>query len=84
MCTFFFQVYDPITKVVAKNISKFVEAAYGASFRSDGRLIVAGSEESAVKLFDVTSKNVLRVFTGHTGPVSRIFHYLVNFKQKFS
>ncbi|XP_041980515.1 U3 small nucleolar RNA-associated protein 15 homolog [Aricia agestis] len=66
------QVYDPITKVVAKNISKFVEAAYGATFRNDGRLIVAGSEEAAVKLFDVQSKNVLRVFTGHTAPVHRV------------
>lgn len=65
-------MYDPITKTVAKNISKFHEAAYGASFRADGRLIVAGSEEAAVKLFDLQSKNVLRVFTGHTGPVSII------------
>lgn len=55
--------------MVAKNISKFVEAAYGGCFRNDGRLLVAGSEESVVKLFDVQSKNVLRVFTGHTGPV---------------
>ncbi|XP_022824537.1 U3 small nucleolar RNA-associated protein 15 homolog [Spodoptera litura] len=70
-CSVRVQVYDPITKVVAKNISKFVEAAYGATFRGDGRLLVAGSEEAAVKLFDVQSKNVLRVFTGHTGPVHR-------------
>ncbi|KAJ0175097.1 hypothetical protein K1T71_009238 [Dendrolimus kikuchii] len=70
-CSVRVQVYDPITKVVAKNISKFVEAAYGGSFRADGRLLVAGSEEAAVKLFDVQSKNVLRVFTGHTGPVHR-------------
>ncbi|PZC80481.1 hypothetical protein B5X24_HaOG214638 [Helicoverpa armigera] len=70
-CSVRVQVYDPITKVVAKNISKFVEAAYGATFRADGRLLVAGSEEAAVKLFDVQSKNVLRVFTGHTGPVHR-------------
>lgn len=69
----FFQIYDPITKVVSKNISKFVEAAYGGCFRRDGRLLVAGSEEAAVKLFDVQSKNVLRVFTGHTGPVSLLF-----------
>lgn len=55
---------------MAKNISKFVEAAYGGSFRTDGRLLVAGSEEAAVKLFDVQSKHLLRVFTGHTGPVS--------------
>ncbi|CAG9566041.1 unnamed protein product [Danaus chrysippus] len=72
-CSVRVQVYDPISKVVAKNISKFVEAAYGGCFRNDGRLLVAGSEESAVKLFDVQSKNVLRVFTGHTGPVHRTF-----------
>ncbi|KAJ2949513.1 hypothetical protein O0L34_g15435 [Tuta absoluta] len=65
------QVYDPITKVVTKNIAKFVEAAYGANFRADGRLIVAGSEEAVIKLFDVQSKNVLRVFNGHTAPVHR-------------
>ncbi|CAH2087464.1 unnamed protein product [Euphydryas editha] len=72
-CSVRVQIYDPITKVVAKNISKFVEAAYGGTFRRDGRLLVAGSEESAVKLFDVQSKNVLRVFNGHTGPVHRTF-----------
>ncbi|CAH0399445.1 unnamed protein product [Chilo suppressalis] len=72
-CSVRVQVYDPITKVVAKNISKFVEAAYGATFRADGRLLVAGSEEAAVKLFDVNSKKVLRVFTGHVAPVHRTF-----------
>ncbi|KAL4717347.1 hypothetical protein ACJJTC_017234 [Scirpophaga incertulas] len=72
-CSVRIQVYDPITKVVTKNISKFVEAAYGATFRTDGRLLVAGSEDSAIKLFDVNSKNVLRVFTGHTAPVHRTF-----------
>ncbi|XP_053611364.1 U3 small nucleolar RNA-associated protein 15 homolog [Plodia interpunctella] len=72
-CSVRVQVYDPITKVVAKNISKFVEAAYGATFRSDGRLLAAGSEDAVIKLFDVNSKNVLRVFTGHTGPVHRTF-----------
>lgn len=36
---------------------------------------MAGSEEGAVKLFDIQSKNVLRVFTGHTAPVSFIVHH---------
>ncbi|XP_045775475.1 U3 small nucleolar RNA-associated protein 15 homolog [Maniola jurtina] len=72
-CSVRIQIYDPITKVVAKNIAKFVEAAYGGVFRNDGRLLVAGSEEASVKIFDVQSKNVLRVFTGHTGPVHRTF-----------
>ncbi|CAK1542175.1 unnamed protein product [Leptosia nina] len=72
-CSLRIQIYDPITKVVAKNISKFKEAAYGATFRNDGRLLISGSEEAAVKLFDVQSKSVLRVFSGHTGPVHRTF-----------
>ncbi|XP_014367563.2 U3 small nucleolar RNA-associated protein 15 homolog [Papilio machaon] len=72
-CSVRIQIYDPITKTVSKNISKFLEAAYGGSFRNDGRLLIAGSEEAAVKLFDIQSKNVLRVFTGHTGPVHRTF-----------
>ncbi|CAH2267246.1 jg14714 [Pararge aegeria aegeria] len=72
-CSVRIQVYDPITKVVAKNIAKFREAAYGGVFRNDGRLLVAGSEEASIKIFDVQSKNVLRVFTGHTGPVHRTY-----------
>lgn len=72
-CSVRVQVYNPITKLVTKNISKFVQAAYGGSYRGDGRMLVAGSEESVVKLFDVHSKNVLRVFTGHTAPVHRTF-----------
>ncbi|XP_023949596.1 U3 small nucleolar RNA-associated protein 15 homolog [Bicyclus anynana] len=72
-CSVRIQVYDPITKVVAKNIAKFHEAAYGGVFRNDGRLLVAGSEEAVVKVFDVQSKNVLRVFSGHTGPVHRTY-----------
>lgn len=55
---------------MAKNINQFAQAAYGATFRADGRLLVAGSEEAVVKLFDVQSKSLLRVFTGHSGPVS--------------
>ncbi|GBP34413.1 U3 small nucleolar RNA-associated protein 15 homolog [Eumeta japonica] len=72
-CSVRIQIYNPITKLVAKNLSKFVKGAYGGCFRSDGRLLVAGSEESAIKLFDVQSKNVLRIFTGHTAPVHRTF-----------
>lgn len=79
-CSVRVQIYDPITKVVAKNLSQFVEGAYGATFRGDGRLLVAGSEEKVVKLFDVQSKNVLRVFTGHTGPVHRTFFTKDNLK----
>lgn len=58
-------MYNPITKVVQKNLSRFRETAYGGSFRSDGNLICVGGDECQVKLFDASSKSLLRVFKGH-------------------
>ncbi|XP_044736552.1 U3 small nucleolar RNA-associated protein 15 homolog [Chrysoperla carnea] len=72
-CSVRVQIYNPITKLVTKNISRFRESAYGASFRSDGKLLCTGGEEKNVKLFDVNSKNLLRLFKGHTAPVHRTF-----------
>lgn len=54
-----------------KNLSRFRENAYGATFRSDGKLLCAGGEETNVKLFDVASKSLLRLFKGHEAPVHR-------------
>ncbi|XP_050330173.1 U3 small nucleolar RNA-associated protein 15 homolog [Bactrocera neohumeralis] len=70
-CSVRVQIYNPITKLVVKNLSRFQETAYGGTFRQDGRLLVAGDEQGLVKLFDPSSKNVLRLFKGHRGPVHR-------------
>ncbi|KAL1117538.1 hypothetical protein AAG570_003854 [Ranatra chinensis] len=70
-CSVRVQLYNPITKLVHKTLSRFRETAYGARFRSDGLLICAGDEEANVKLFDVNTQSLLRVFKGHTGPVHR-------------
>lgn len=59
-CSVRVQIYNPITKLVTKNLSRFRENAYGAVFRSDGTLIVAGGEEKNVKIFDVSTKSMLR------------------------
>lgn len=72
-CSVRVQIYNPITKLVAKNLSKFQENAYGGSFRQDGRLLVAGDEQGLVKVFDTTSKNLLRIFKGHKAPTHRTF-----------
>ncbi|XP_033229940.1 U3 small nucleolar RNA-associated protein 15 homolog [Belonocnema kinseyi] len=72
-CSVRVQVYNPITKLVTKNLSRFKEAAYGGSFRRDGRLLCAGGEEAAVKLFDVGTRSLLRLFSGHRAPVHRTF-----------
>lgn len=72
-CSVRVQVYNPITKLVAKNFSKFQENAYGGTFREDGRLLVAGDEQGNVKLFDTSSKHMLRLFKGHSSAVHRTF-----------
>ncbi|KAF2071879.1 hypothetical protein CYY_006806 [Polysphondylium violaceum] len=50
-------------------IHQFKDTPYSASYREDGMLIVTGGEEPVVRVFDVQSKNCLRKFTGHTGPI---------------
>ncbi|XP_030379496.1 U3 small nucleolar RNA-associated protein 15 homolog [Scaptodrosophila lebanonensis] len=70
-CSVRVQVYNLVTKLVVKNLSRFQKTAYGATFRQDGRLVVAGDEEGHVKLFDINTRNILRLFKGHTAPVHR-------------
>lgn len=67
------QIYNAITRLVIKNISTFQDFAYGATFRRDGRLLVAGDEGGFVRLFDISRKNILRLFKGHRAPVHRTF-----------
>ncbi|KAL0266986.1 UNVERIFIED_CONTAM: hypothetical protein PYX00_009376 [Menopon gallinae] len=72
------QVYNPVTRLLYKNLSRFQKNAYGGSFRSDGKLLCAGGEEHEVKLFDVAAKTLLRVFKGHTGAVHRCYFTIDN------
>lgn len=72
-CSVRVQIYNPITKLATKNFSRFKEAAYGGSFRRDGKLLCAGGEESVVRLFDVSTKSLLRLFSGHKAAVHRTF-----------
>ncbi|XP_020807137.1 U3 small nucleolar RNA-associated protein 15 homolog [Drosophila serrata] len=67
------QIYNLVTKLVVKNLSRFQKSAYGAAFRQDGRLLAAGDEEGYVKLFDTTNRSILRLFKGHKAPVHRTF-----------
>ncbi|XP_052700286.1 U3 small nucleolar RNA-associated protein 15 homolog [Crassostrea angulata] len=63
------QVYSPTSLQIHKTISRFKEVAYSGSFRSDGKLLVAGGDEGSVRLFDVDSKSLLRLFKGHSGAI---------------
>ena len=59
------QIFNPLTNSVSKTLSKFREAALGGKFRSDGNLLCVGSDDGAVKIFDVASKTLLRTLSGH-------------------
>lgn len=72
-CSVRVQIYNPLTRLVLKNLSTFQKQAYGATFRKDGQLLVAGDEDANVRLFDTNTKTILRVFKGHSAPVHRTF-----------
>ncbi|XP_052792545.1 U3 small nucleolar RNA-associated protein 15 homolog [Mya arenaria] len=63
------QIYNSTSLQIHKTLSRFKQVAYCGSFRSDGKLLVAGGDEGSVRLFDVASKNILRIFKGHAGSV---------------
>jgi U3 small nucleolar RNA-associated protein 15 len=63
------QIFDPDSNNPTSNITRFKETPYCASFRQDGKLLVAGGEEGIVKLFDMTTRGILRKFEEHTDVV---------------
>lgn len=62
-------MYHRETTQVWRTISRFQRSAYGGKFRQDGQLLVAGTEEGVVKLFNHRQKQLLRIFKGHEGCV---------------
>ncbi|KAJ3125727.1 snoRNA-binding rRNA-processing protein [Nowakowskiella sp. JEL0407] len=63
------QLYNSKTNAVKRTITRFKDTAYSASFRDDGKLIVAGDGTGLVQIFDANSRAVLRTLTGHDGTV---------------
>ncbi|KAK7492611.1 hypothetical protein BaRGS_00016090 [Batillaria attramentaria] len=64
------QIYSSRSNQILRTLSRFKEVAHSGSFRSDGKLLVAGSDEPVVRLFEPNTRSLLRVFNGHTGPVN--------------
>ena len=66
------QIFNPATNQVHKTLTKFRGGAYGGRFRKDGRLLCVGGEANVgsgeagalVMVFDVTTKNLLRLLKG--------------------
>ncbi|XP_047474375.1 U3 small nucleolar RNA-associated protein 15 homolog [Penaeus chinensis] len=65
-------VYHQQTTQVWRTISRFQRNAYGARFRQDGQLLVVGTEEGQVRLFNQRQKQLLRVFKGHSSATHRV------------
>ncbi|KAM4616268.1 U3 small nucleolar RNA-associated protein 15 homolog [Polymixia lowei] len=62
-------IYGPFSQEPVKTFTRFKDTAYCGRFRSDGQLLVAGCEDSSVRLFDVSGRVALRMFKGHTKAV---------------
>ena len=66
------QIFNPATNQVHKTLTKFKGGAYGGKFRKDGRLLCVGGESNLgaggagalVMVFDVATKNLLRLLKG--------------------
>lgn len=59
-------IYGRYSQEPVKTFSRFKDTAYCATFRQDGQLLVAGSEDGVVQLFDISGRAPLRQFEGHT------------------
>lgn len=65
-CSAQVQIYSTASNSAKFSLSRFKKTAYGGVFRKDGKLLAAGSEDGFIRLFEVQSHKLLRVFKGHT------------------
>ncbi len=52
-----------------KTFSKFHGPVFGAKYRADGKLLVCGGDEGRVRVFDDSTRSMLKQFKGHVGAV---------------
>ncbi|XP_067838824.1 U3 small nucleolar RNA-associated protein 15 homolog [Heptranchias perlo] len=62
-------IYGRYSQEPIKTFSRFKDTAYCGTYRDDGKLLVAGSEDGIVRLFDVGGRAALRQYSGHTKAV---------------
>jgi U3 small nucleolar RNA-associated protein 15 len=60
-------ILDTHAGSVRRTLARFRDIARSPDYKPDGRLLVAGCDNSTVQLFDMSSRAVLRVFNGHEG-----------------
>lgn len=62
-------IYNCRESAVQQSISRFRKTAYSGCLRRDGKLLVAGSEDHSVTIFEVGTRSILRELIGHARPV---------------
>lgn len=62
-------IFSADTLLPQSTLSGFKDTATSASFRSDGKLIAAGSLSGVCQVFDVKTRVALRKLRGHSRPV---------------
>lgn len=65
------QLYDSNDCSLVRSISSIKDTPFGANFRDDGKLLIAGDSKGIIHVFEVERKSTLRKLTGHTQPVQR-------------
>ncbi|KAJ1663487.1 U3 small nucleolar RNA-associated protein [Coemansia sp. RSA 1813] len=63
------QLYNGRTGQLKRTFARFTGPAHSGSFRSDGKLLVAGDDTNVVQVLDAGSRTILRTFKGHRDPV---------------
>ena len=59
-------IYGPFSQEPVQTFTRFKDTPYCRRYRSDGQMLVAGCEDSVVRLFDVSGRVALRMFKGHS------------------
>ena len=62
-------IYNAQANAVTRTFSKFKEVVYSASYRRDGKLIATGDERGLIKIFEPSTREVLRKMKGHEAAV---------------
>ncbi|GLE10401.1 hypothetical protein PINS_up022502 [Pythium insidiosum] len=58
-------LYSTTSNAIVKTFSRFRNVVYSGTFRSDGKLLVAGGEDPTVHVLDIATRALLRTFKGH-------------------
>lgn len=70
-CSAKVQIYSTANNSLHCSLSRFKRTAYGGTFRGDGKLLVAGSDDGFLRLYELKSHKLLRIFKGHKAATHR-------------